>query len=189
MRTRTVHFFIGWIHWQISRFPRYNLLYIHNYGIFSQLVYKAIKSFKLGATGPERFNLGKAQGRRMSARGRFVVPQEETEVVRCGWNNDSSSKFKKSSKTQPEVLLALTTFNLLLHMLVCVCVSQILLSLQKWWIGDSSSSCWSFISSFLWQGWVTSSLLRPRDLAAVLWASRSRPPASEDSPVRERKCF
>lgn len=98
------------------------MLYIHNYGIFSQLVYKAIKSFKLGATGPERFNLGKAQGRRMSARGRFVVPQEETEVVRCGWNNDSSSKFKKSSKTQPEVLLALTTFNLLLHMLVCVCV-------------------------------------------------------------------
>lgn len=55
------------------------------------------------------------------------MPEEETGVVQCGWNDDSSSKFRhvlqmdtkseRSSEKQPEVLLALTTFNLLLHML------------------------------------------------------------------------
>ena len=36
---------------------------------------------------------------------------------------------------------------------------------------------------------VTSPWLRRWDLAAVLWASRSRPPASADSPVEESEYF
>lgn len=94
------------------------MLYIHNYGIFSQLIYKAVRASSLKQLAFRVFNLGKAQGRWTSARERCVVPEE----VHCGWNNDSSSKFrhvhrmdtkvrKDPPKKQPDVLLALTTFN------------------------------------------------------------------------------
>lgn len=62
-------------------------------------------------------------------------------------------------------------------------------SFKKLEVGHSSSTSWSFISSFLWQDCFTSSLLCPQDLSAVLWASRSQPPASADSPVKQGKDF
>lgn len=50
------------------------------------------QSLELEATGLKSFYLGNAQEGR--SRGRFVVLLEETEVVRCGWNDNGSSKFR-----------------------------------------------------------------------------------------------
>lgn len=165
----------------LDNFPGTICYTLINDGIVSQLVYMAIRVSSLKQLS---FFLGKAQGTR-------TLAVEEDLLCRrriCGvtmWMEKWQFKFKRSFIKQPEVLLALTTFTLLLHV-VWVCL-KFRCPFKNG--GLESSSSWSFIPSLLWHGCVTSSLLHPQDLAAVLWASRSRPPASGDSPVRERKDF
>lgn len=141
-------FFMGLIHWQISYFFDFvpgRICFTFTI-MASSVSIQGSQSFKLEATGPKRFYLGKAQQRRTLAGGRFDAQEdeEETEVVPCGWNDDSSSNFvtlrqkwTESSKVPQKSSLrcywhfqhSICSFIVYFGERMCVCV---LLFLQKW---------------------------------------------------------
>lgn len=87
----------------ISFLPRQNSLYIHNYGISSLSVHKAVResSFKPLVRRVCFFFLlfliilARLRGDRCQPEEDLLLPEE---VLRCGWNDDTSSKFRQKKK-------------------------------------------------------------------------------------------